>query len=131
MHPYQDSAAAKLIAQRVLDLSYRKTQRQIAAEAGFPNPNMLTHLKQGRNKVPLVRVPALARALEVDPALLMRLALDQALGRTAAKAIIDVLGTPVTANEAEWLAEIRSASDNTDPPLNARARAALRALLQK
>ncbi|RMD93135.1 MAG: XRE family transcriptional regulator [Alphaproteobacteria bacterium] len=131
MLPYQNSPATKLIAERVRDLSHRKTQAQIAAEAGFPNPNMLTYLKTGRNKVPLDRVPSLARALEVDPALLMRLALEQAVGKTAAKAITDIFGTPVTRNEADWLAEIRDASGNTDPRLTARSRAALRAIFRK
>ena len=88
-------------------------------------------LKSGKNKVPLDRVPSLARALEVDPAYLMRMALDQAVGTTAAKAIIDIFGTPATANEIGWLNEIRDASDNTDPRLTARSRAALRGIFGK
>ncbi len=71
---------AKLIADRVRDLSHRKTQAEIASEAGFANANMMTFLKNGRNKVPLDRVPSLAKALGVDPAMLLRLALDQAVG---------------------------------------------------
>jgi hypothetical protein len=73
---------------------------------------MTTYLKTGRNKVPLGRVPSLAKALEVDPAYLMRLALDQAVGATAAKAITDIFGTPATENERGWLQELRDASDN-------------------
>ena len=41
----------------------------------------MTFLKNGRNKAPLDRVPSLVKALGVDPAYLMRLALDQAVGR--------------------------------------------------
>ncbi len=69
----------------------------------------LTFLKNGRNKVPLYRVPALAQALEVDPAFLMRLALEQAVGATAAKAITQIFGTPTTENERGWLTDLRDA----------------------
>ena len=130
-NPYQNTATAKLIADRVRDLSHRKTQAEIASEAGFANANMMTFLKNGRNKVPLDRVPSLAKALEVDPAYLMRLALDQAVGATAAKAINEIFGTPATENERGWLDELRDASDNTDPRLTARSRAALRGVFGK
>ena len=131
MNPFQNTPTAKLIAGRVRDLSHRKTQAEIASEAGFANANMMTFLKNGRNKVPLDRVPSLAKALEVDPALLMRLALDQAVGATAAQAITEIFGTPVTQNERGWLAEIRDASDNSDPRLTGRARTALRGIFGK
>lgn len=58
----------------------------------------------------------------------MRLALDQAVGTTAAKAITDIFGSPVKINEHGWLAEIRDASGNSDPRLTARSRTALRAI---
>ena len=83
-NPYQNTATARLIADRIRNLAHRKTQAEIASEAGFPNANTMTFLKTGRNKLPLDRVPSLAKALEVDPAYLMRLALDQAVGATAA-----------------------------------------------
>jgi hypothetical protein len=130
-NPFQNTPAARLIADRVRDLSHRKTQAEIAAEAGFTNANMMSLLKSGKNKVPLDRVPSLAKALEMDPALLMRLALDQAVGVTAAKAITDIFGSPVTENERGWLTELREASDNTDPRLTARSRAALRGVFGK
>ena len=131
MNPYQNTPTAKLIADRVRDLSHRKTQAEIASEAGFANANMMTFLKNGRNKVPLDRVPSLAKALEVDPAYLMRLALDQAVGSTAAKAITEIFGTPTTENERGWLTELRDASDNNDPRLAARSRVALRGVFGK
>ena len=131
MNPYENTPTARLIADRVRDLSPRKTQGEIASEAGFANANMMTFLKNGRNKLPIDRVPSLAKALEVDPAMLMRLALDQAVGATAAKAITEILGTPVTENERGWLSEIRDASDNSDPRLTGRTRASLRAIFGK
>lgn len=92
---------------------------------------MMTFLRNGRNKVPLDRVPSLAKALEVDPAYLMRRALDQAVGATAAKAITDIFGTPATENERGWLQELRDAADNSDPQITARSRAALRGIFGK
>ncbi|NYS26791.1 XRE family transcriptional regulator [Rhodobacteraceae bacterium 2376] len=131
MNPFENTPTAKLIADRVRDLSHRKTQAEIASEAGFANANLMTFLKNGRNKVPLDRVPSLAKALEVDPAMLMRLALEQAVGATAAQAITEIFGTPVTENERGWLAEIRDASDNSDPRLTGRSRTALRGIFGK
>lgn len=130
-HPYADSAAARLIVDRVRDLKHSKTQGEIAVEAGFQNSNFLTMLKSGKNKIPLDRVPDLARALEVDPALLMRLSLEQSIGPAAAAAVVSVFGTPVTQNELHWLNEIRDASDHKDPHMTAKGRAAIRGYFGK
>lgn len=58
----------------------------------------------------------------------MGLALEQAVGDTAAQAIIEIFGTPVTANELGWLQEIRSASEHSDPRITSRSQAAIRAI---
>ena len=131
VNPCENTPTARLIADRVRDLSHRKTEAEIAFEAGFAHANMMTFLKNGNNKVPLDRVPAPAKAPEVAPELLMRLKLDQAVGATAAGAIVENFGTPVTQDERGWLAEIRDASDNSDPRLTARSRTALRAIFGK
>ncbi len=128
--PYRDSDLAQFITKRVLELR-PKTQADIAAEAGFVNGNYLSMLKAGNSKLALDRVPALATALESDPALLMRLALEQAVGSTAALALQEILGTPVPAYERLWLAEIRDASGHIDARPTARARAAIRGLFGK
>lgn len=44
-----------------------KTQAMIAKECGFATANMMTMLKKNQTKIPLCRVPALSRALGVDP----------------------------------------------------------------
>jgi DNA-binding Xre family transcriptional regulator len=129
--PYEDSRLAQYIRTRVLELKGKKTQSEIAAEAGFINANMLTMLKQGANKVPLDRVPALARALDCDPAWLLRLALEQGEGSTAAVAISEILGEPISQNERAWIHEIREASGDTDPRLTSRTRGALRGVFGK
>ena len=129
--PYQDTRLAQYLERRILELKPRKTQSEIAAQAGFVNPNMITMIKQGKSKAALDRVPALARALEVDPAYLMRLALEQAVGRAAAAADVEIFGTPVTANELGWIEAIRAASGNSDPRLTSRAQAAVNLIFGK
>lgn len=129
--PYQDTRLAKFISQRVRELRPKKSQIEIAIEAGFISQNMLSMLKSGSSKLPLDRVPSLARALECDPAYLLRLTLEQVVGDTAAHALVEIMGTPVTNNELGWLNEIREASDHSDPRMAARGRAAIRAAFGK
>ena len=126
--PYQDTRLAKFLETRILELKHKKSQAEIAEEAGFVNPNMVTMIKQGATKLPLDRVPALAKALECDPSLLLRLALEQSEGSTAATAIYEIIGQPITKNEMAWITEIRAASGDTDPRLTSRASAAIRAV---
>jgi hypothetical protein len=129
--PHEQTKAAIYLTERINKLRGRKTQKQIAHEAGFTNANMISILKAGTNKIPIDRVPALAVAIEADPAYLMRLALEQSVGSTAATAIIDVCGAPVTKREKQWIDEIRDASGDSDPRLTARARSTLRGIFTK
>ena len=129
--PYADTRMAKFLDTRLLELKHKKTQAEIAEEAGFVNPNMLTMIKKGSTKLPVDRVPALAKALDCDPALLLRLALEQSEGSTVAAAIYDIIGQPITKNEMAWIVEIREASGNTDPRLTSRAATAIRGVFGK
>lgn len=128
--PYRETELAKYVSKRVLELR-PKNQSEIAAEAGFPNANFVSMIKSGASKLALDRVPSLAKALECDPAFLMRLALEQSVGSTAARALVEILGTPITANERLWLQELRVASDNSDPRPTNRARSAIRGVFGK
>ncbi|MEI4261791.1 XRE family transcriptional regulator [Roseovarius sp. D0-M9] len=129
--PHANTKLAKYVERRVLELRSRKSQLQIANEAGFPNANMVTMVKNGTSKLALDRVPSMSRALDCDPAYLMRLALEQAVGDTAAAAIIETFGTPITTNELGWLQEIRDASDHSDPRMTARSRNTIRGIFGK
>ncbi|THH34366.1 XRE family transcriptional regulator [Aliishimia ponticola] len=126
--PHETTRLAKFIERRVLELKPKKTQAEIAVEAGYVNQNMITMIKQGSTKVALDRVPALAKALDCDPAFLMRLALEQAIGSTGAEAVLEVFGDPVTSNELAWLDAIRDASGNTDPRLTSRSQLTIRTM---
>lgn len=129
--PYEDTRLAKFISRRIMELRPRKSQIEIAVEAGFVSRNMLSMLKGGASKLPVDRVPSLAKALDCDPAYLLRLTLEQIEGDTAADALMEIMGTAVTENEKAWLHEIRAASDNTDPRMTTRSRAAIRAIFGK
>ncbi|MCC5970118.1 MAG: XRE family transcriptional regulator [Pararhodobacter sp.] len=124
--PHADTRLAKFVTQRISDLNGAKTQAEIAIDAGFLNANVLSMIKSGSTKLALDRVPQLAKALDCDPALLLRLTMEQSLGVTAAKAIAEIFGSPLTNNEREWVAEIRDASGDIDPRLTARSRTKLR-----
>lgn len=130
-NPYEDTPAAIFVRRQTELLSHRKTQKVIAHEAGFVNSNLISMIKNGATKIPLDRVPALARALEADPAYLMRLSLEQAIGPTASVAVLEIFGTATTVNERAWLEEIRDASGQSDPKMTARSRMALRAIFGK
>lgn len=129
--PFSHTRLTRFLEKRILELRPRKSQIEIAAEAGFVQTNMLAMIKNGSTKLPLDRVPGLAKALECDPRRLFLLAMEQLGNDTTAQAIADIFGAVVTSNEVAWLEEIRSASGNADPSLTARGRAAIRSVFGK
>lgn len=115
--PWADTRMAKLLDKRISQLP--KTQREIAQDMGYSRPNILSMMKSGEAKVPLDRVPAMAKALDVDVALFFRLALEQNFrGTEIVKVINDIFGTMVSKNEVEWVETLRRVSDNSDPDLS-------------
>jgi len=123
--PFAGTRLATYLARRILELRPKKSQGEIATEAGFNNPNMISLIKSGSTRLPLDRVPAMAKALDVDPAYLLLLALEQMVGSTEAHAITSVMNTAVTKHEMDWVLAIREASDMSDPPLTRRGRSAI------
>lgn len=128
---FENTELAKYLEKRILQLRPRKSQLEIAREAGFNQPNLLSMFKNGSSKLPLDRVPGMAKALECDPAFLFKLALEQLGGDTTASVIDQIFGTIVTSNEVIWLNEIRDASNNSDPNLTTKARATIRGIFGK
>lgn len=112
--PYASSRLAQFIDKRIGEL-HHKTQSDIAREAGFKNANFITMLKMGNAKLALDRVPALANALEADPADVMRLAIEQTHSPEMLKLLVNLLSEPLTENERKWLRLIRGSSSGTDP----------------
>jgi hypothetical protein len=128
---YADTRLVKFLQRRVLELKPRKSQLEIAAEAGFRQPNLFSMIKTGTTRMPLDRVPAIAKALECDPTRLFMLALEQRGGDTTDATIRQIFGTLVSENEVDWLIEIREASGHADPRLTTRARSAIRGIFGK
>ena len=129
--PYADTRLARYLKIRILELTGKKSQIEIASEAGFPNPNMLAMLKNGSSKLPIDRVPALAKALDGDPKALCSLALEQIFGDTTERVIREIFGTVVSRNEVVWLETLREASGGSDPTLTAKSRTVIRGIFGK
>ena len=68
-----------------------RSQREIAAEIGYANPNIMTMFKTGATKIPVTKVGPLARALGVDPAFMLRLVMHEYMPE-AWEAIEDIIG---------------------------------------
>jgi hypothetical protein len=131
IRPHADTRLAKFIEKRVLELRPIKSQIEIATEAGYPNPNMISMIRNGSTMLALDRVPAMSWALDCDPGLLFMLALEQRWGSTTANVIAEIFGTVVSRNEVVWLTALREASRNADPTLTTRHLAALRAMFPR
>lgn len=54
-----------------------KNQREIAEEVGYPRPNVVSMIKKGVTKMPIGRIPAFAKALGVDPKVMLRIAMQE------------------------------------------------------
>jgi len=129
--PFENSKLVPFLQKRIAELKPRKTQTEIAMEAGFKQPTMLANIKGGTSRLPLDRVPALAKALDCDPARLFQLAFEQFDTSTTETAIKQIFGAIVSQNEAAWLDEIRNASGHSDPSLTSKGRAAIRGVFGK
>lgn len=127
--PFATSCLARFIDKRIGEL-HQKTQADIAKEAGFKNANFITMLKTGSSKLALDRVPLLAKALEVDPALLMRLAIEQSYGIEMLQMLVRLLSAPVFDDELEWLSTIGDASGGSVTEPTARTETAMREVLK-
>jgi hypothetical protein len=66
-------------------------------------------LPEGQTKVPIEKVPALARSLEVDPTALLTRAMQEYMPETL-RVIQQTIGFTVTENEFEVVEIIRGAS---------------------
>ena len=70
-----DSEIAKILTKKINSLG--KSQIEIAEDIGFLNPNMVTMIKQGRTKVPIAKVKAIANTLEIEPKWLLKRCLKE------------------------------------------------------
>lgn len=110
------SRIADYLAKTIDALAGHKSQKQIAEEVGYEKANMISMFKKGDAKVPLEKVPVLAKAIGIDPAFLFRLGLEQ-YWPDQHEAIASVFGEVITQNERALIRKIRSWNRNTDPIL--------------
>ena len=91
-----------------------KSQKEVAFEAGYERPNIITMFKQGITKIPIAAAPRLAKAINVDPAYFLRLViLDH--HPELLEAIEETLGGFVSVNEGHVIQLLREATGNTNP----------------
>src|SRR5690349_5937385 len=106
------SSVADIIGQ-ALDYT-GKIQKEVADELGYPTPNVISMFRQGKMKVPLEKVPALAAALELDPRDLLLAAMTEYAPATL-RALTQVFGSFPTANETAILEFVRARTAQADP----------------
>lgn len=111
---------ANFIAKRIDVLRDRKSQKDIAEEAGYANQNMINFLKNGTAKLSFERVVDLAKALEVDPRHLFRLAVAQYISEEALPQLAPFLSAIVSDNELAIIEFIRGQIGDEDLVLNDR-----------
>ena len=99
------SSVASFIATRIRETG--KPQKDIAREAGFDKPNIITMFKQGRTKIPLAKVGALAKALETDPVLLFRMCMSEYNPDTWGE-IEPLIDSALTSDELELIVALRA-----------------------
>jgi hypothetical protein len=111
------TAEAKLVEYLAFHIDASpKSRNQIAKECGFERANVISMIKSGQMRVPLAAVPRIAKALDIDPAGLMRRCCNVYQPELLA-AIDACLGPIVTQNELKVLEIYRRATNNTDPRL--------------
>lgn len=99
------SEVARFVANRIQMTG--KLQKDIAREAGFDKPNMITMIKQGRTRLPLDKVGPMARALETEPVSLLQMCLEEYHPETW-KAIAPFMESAVTEDELRLLQTLRN-----------------------
>jgi transcriptional regulator with XRE-family HTH domain len=94
-----------------------KSQKEIARDAGFRKPNVLSMIKTGETKIALERIPAFAKACGVDAAPLMRLAMRE-YHPAAWAALSETLGDPLTLEERKLVDAYREIAPRSEIEIN-------------
>ena len=103
---------AEYLVQKIAESG--KTQRVIAEECGFENPNIISMFKKGETRLPLNRIEPLASALNVDPAHLLRLVMLEYMPRTWDDIEWMLKGSIMTDSELRLISAFRQLRKMTD-----------------
>ena len=109
------SQVACFVAERIEATG--QLQKDIAAKVGFDKPNMITMIKQGRTRLPLDKVGAMALALETDPRLLLQMCMEEYCPATWAS-IAPFLDPKMSEDEKKLLAILRKLGGPLQGALN-------------
>jgi transcriptional regulator with XRE-family HTH domain len=106
------------------------TQKEIAERLGYGKPNIITMMKQGLTKIPIYRIPKIAKLFNIDAAELLKVAMME-YEPDKYRAIVEIWGEPITGYERRILQVIREEVNNTELQYNiahycAKIRACLR-----
>jgi transcriptional regulator with XRE-family HTH domain len=99
-----------------------KSQQEIANEVGFNRSNIISMLKQGITKLPVARVPAMAKAIGVDPTKLFRLTMEEYMPDLLKVCDEIYDADKLNAGEREMLDFVRMITSGKSFTLNAAAR---------
>lgn len=102
-----------------------KTQLEISAAAGFPRSSVLSMIKQGQTKMPLARIPQMARALGVDQVEFFRLAMGEYMPELLRICDEMYQREQLSEGEAALLRQIRSVTGGRGLEMNPKVRQAL------
>ena len=92
-----------------------KTQKQIAQEVGYRKPNLLSMMKNGDTKIPIDKIPLIARACGVDEKHFLRIALEEYMPENW-KVIRDTLAADLVSDqEMELVRAFREVRDTMTP----------------
>jgi predicted XRE-type DNA-binding protein len=105
------SEMAQLLTTRLQDIASRKSQKEVAEEVGFVTPNVLSIMKKGATKLAIDRVPAMAKALDLELITVMLPALRQYFTEETIDAIRDAFTSAETDTERLILAIARKNMD--------------------
>lgn len=115
--PYRNTALAKYIRDCIEHDPLHRSHVEIAAEAGYDSPSMLTMLKNGRQRLPLNRVTALAHALRADLVTMFGLAIQQYIEREQLLEILKLLGAPANPKQQVITRRIVEILGDAEPEL--------------
>src|SRR5271155_4065677 len=128
--PFAGSLIANYLEKQIEALKGVKSQREIAGEIGYESPNLISMFKRGEARVPLDKIPLLAKALFVDPAHMFRLALEQ-YWPDRGDIIAKLFGRLASENEEEiFLKPWRTATRNADPETSVKIEVAVTKMIE-
>lgn len=114
--PFYDTEAAKYLRARIDELAPVRTQREIATEAGFRTPNVLSMIKTGHMRIPADKVHTLAKALQIDPTEMLRLFIAQSMDEKMAD-VVKATGYTVGQWEYDLIKTLRGFFGNKTPSM--------------